>query len=77
MDSTSIFFILRHIGDLKHLSCGQWLSVAGAAASAFGIALHEDPHHFEVAATAALGTEIVALFHILQPSPIQTSKESK
>ena len=77
MDSTSLFFLLRHIGDLKYMSAGQWLSIAGSGITAFGLSLAADPHHFEVAAGAAIGTIAVAIVHILQPSPIQKSKEPK
>ncbi len=77
MDSTSLFFLLRHIGDLRYLSAGQWLSIAGSGITAFGVSLAADPHHFEVAAGAAIGTIAVAIVHILQPSPIQKSKEPK
>ncbi len=77
MDSTSLFFLLHYIGDLKHLSAGQWISIAGSGITAFGVSLVADPHHFEVAAGAAIGTIVVAIIHVLQPSPIQQSKEPK
>jgi hypothetical protein len=79
MDSTSLFFLLHHLGDLKYLSAGQWLSIAGSGITAFGVSLAADPHHFEVAAGAAMGTIVVAIFHVLQPSPVnfQKSKEPK
>jgi hypothetical protein len=74
MDSASLFFLLRHIGDLKYLSTGQWLSIIGSGITAFGISLAADPHHFEVAAGAAMGTSVVAIVHVLQPSPIKDVK---
>jgi hypothetical protein len=79
MDSTSLFFLLHHIGDLRYLSAGQWFSIAGSGITAFGVSLAADPHYFEVAAGAAIGTIAVAIVHVLQPSPInaQKSKEPK
>jgi hypothetical protein len=74
MDSASLFFLLRHIGDLTYLSAGQWLSILGSGITAFGISLAADPHHFEVAAGAAMGTIVVAIVHVLQPSPIRDVK---
>jgi hypothetical protein len=79
MDSTSLFFLLHHIRDLKYLSAAQWLSILGSGITAFGVSLAADPHHFEVATGAAIGTIAVAIVHVLQPSPInaQNSKEAK
>ena len=74
MDSPSLFFLLHHIGDLKYLSAGQWLSIIGSGITAFGVSLAADPHHFEVAAGAAIGTIAVAIVHVLQPSPIKDVK---
>lgn len=70
MDSASIFFLMRHLGDLKHLTLGQWISIVGSAATAFGVALAANPGHYDMATTAAAGTLIVAIVHTLQPSPI-------
>jgi len=74
MDSMSLFFLLHHIGDLKFLSAGQWLSIIGSGITAFGVSLAADPHHFEVAAGAAVGTIVVAIVHVIQPSPIKDVK---
>jgi hypothetical protein len=74
MNSASLFFLLHHIGDLRHLSAGQWLSVAGSGITAFGVALAADPYHCEVAAGAAIGTIVVAIVHVLQPSPIKEAQ---
>jgi hypothetical protein len=74
MDSMSLFFLLHHIGDLKYLSGGQWLSIIGSGISAFGLSLAADPHHLEVAAGAAIATIVVAIVHVLQPSPIKDVK---
>lgn len=79
MDSASLFFLLHHIGDLKYLRVGQWLSIIGSGIIAFGLSLAADPHHFEIAAGAAIGTIVVAIVHVLQPSPINArqSREAK
>ena len=74
MDSASLFFLLHHIGDLKYLSAGQWLSIIGSGITAFGLSLAADPHHLEVAAAAAMGTIVVAIVHVLQPSPIKETR---
>lgn len=70
-DSANIFYLLRHLGDLKHLALGQWISVVGSAITAFGIATASDPHRLDVAVTAAAGTLVVAIVHVLQQSPIR------
>ena len=74
MDSATLFFLLHHLGDLKYLSAAQWLSIIGSGITAFGVSLAADPHHFEVAAGAAIGTLAVAILHVLQPSPIKDVK---
>ena len=74
MDSASLFFLLHHVGDLKYLRAGQWLSIIGSGISAFGLSLAADPHHFEIAAGAAMGAIVVAIVHVLQPSPIKDVK---
>jgi hypothetical protein len=74
MDSATLFFLLHHIGDLKYLSGGQWLSIIGSGITAFGLSLAADPHHLEIAAGAAMGTIVVAIVHVLQPSPIKDVK---
>ena|ERR1700728_2787601 len=70
MDSVNFIFLIRHLSDLKHLRLGQWISIIGAGLTAFGCAMAADPNHIEVAAGAAGGTVLVAIVHILQPSPI-------
>ena len=74
MNAASLFFLLRHIGDLKYLSAGQWLSIIGSGITAFGISLAADPHHCEVAIGAAIGTLVVAIVHVMQPSPVKDVK---
>jgi cell wall hydrolase len=73
---TTIYFLLRYLGDLKHLSLGQWISVVGSGVTAFGVAMASDPHHLEVACIAAAGTLVVAIVHVLQPSPAPPNMKS-
>lgn len=71
-----VFEIFENIQNLKHLQVYQWVILVGAIASSFGAAMSQGASEQE-AIKIAVGAGVVALAHLLQPSPTENKNRKE